>query len=53
MEEGNLMALIIYKFMENKEWYYFDEKTMEFKLTDKASKEAIESYKEYKKTSTK
>ena len=30
-------------FMTNKEWYYYDE----YKLTDKAPKKAIESYKEY------
>lgn len=34
-------------FMENKEWYYFDEKNFCYKLTDKAPKKAIESYKEF------
>lgn len=34
-------------FMTNKEWYYYDEKEEKYKLTDKAPKEAIESYKEY------
>lgn len=37
-------------FMENKEWYYFDEDEFIYKLTDKAPKEAIESYKEFYKT---
>lgn len=32
-------------FMNNKEWYYWDEKEWKYKLTDKAPKEAIESYK--------
>ena len=31
-------------FMENEEWYYFDEEEWCFKLTDKAPKEAVESY---------
>jgi len=43
------------KFMENKEWYYNDEtqepfkllETMCYRLTDKAPKEAIESYLSY------
>ena len=34
-------------FMTNKEWYYYDEEEEKYKLTDKAPKEAIESYKEY------
>lgn len=34
-------------FMENKEWFYFDEKEFCYKLTDKAPKKAIESYKEF------
>ena len=34
-------------FMQNENWYYYDEKEEIFKLTDKATKEAIESYKEY------
>lgn len=32
-------------FITNKEWYYYDEKDEIFKLTDKAPKDAIESYK--------
>ena len=36
-------------FMENKEWYYWDEKEWKYKLTDKAPKEAIDSYKEFYK----
>lgn len=32
-------------FMNNKEWYYWDEKEWKYKLTDKAPKEAIKSYK--------
>ena len=31
-------------FLENEDWYYFDEEDWCFKLTDKATKEAIESY---------
>ena len=34
-------------FMKNKEWYYFDEKEFVYKLTDKAPKEAKESYKQF------
>ena len=34
-------------FMGNKEWYYFDEKEWCYKLTDKATKKAIESYEEF------
>lgn len=36
-------------FMTNINWYYYDEKEEIFKLTDKAPKEAIESYKEFYK----
>ena len=31
-------------FLENDNWFYFDEEDWCFKLTDKAPKEAIESY---------
>lgn len=31
-------------FMENKKWYYFDEKEFCYKLTNKAPKKAKESY---------
>ena len=34
-------------FMKNKDWYYWDEKAERFKLTNKAPKEAIESYNEW------
>jgi hypothetical protein len=34
-------------FMENKDWYYFDKEEWCYKLTDKAPKEAVESYKEF------
>jgi hypothetical protein len=34
-------------FMENSEWYFFDEEEMMYKLTEKAPKKAVESYKEY------
>ena len=37
-------------FLNNKEWYYYDEKNKCYKLTNKAPKEAIESYKKYYKT---
>ena len=33
--------------MKNKDWYYKDEKTRKYKLTDKAPLEAIKSYEEY------
>lgn len=36
-------------FMKNKDWYYFDLKEFKYKLTEKATKEAIESYKEFYK----
>lgn len=31
-------------FMNNKEWFYFDEKDFCYKLTDKATEKAKESY---------
>lgn len=34
-------------FMENEEWYYYDEEEGIFKLTDKAPQEAIDSYNEF------
>lgn len=34
-------------FMENKDWYYYDEEAGIFKLTDKAPQKAIESYEEF------
>ncbi|NMA85484.1 MAG: hypothetical protein GX962_16655 [Epulopiscium sp.] len=34
-------------FMENEDWYYFDEVGFKYKLTDKAPLKAIISYKEY------
>lgn len=34
-------------FLSNKEWFYFDENEFCYKLTDKAPKEAIKSYKEF------
>ncbi len=36
-------------FLSNKEWYYYDTKEFMYKLTSKAPKEAINSYKEYYK----
>ena len=34
-------------FLENDNWFYFDEEDWCFKLTDKAPKEAVESYIEF------
>jgi hypothetical protein len=34
-------------FMKNKDWYYFDKEEWRYKLTDKATKEAIESYNKF------
>lgn len=34
-------------FMNNKSWYFYDEESEMFKLTDKATKEAIESYNKF------
>lgn len=34
-------------FMTNKDWYYFDEPNMIYKLTNKAPQKAIDSYNEY------
>lgn len=34
-------------FLSNKDWYYYDEEEFCYKLTDKASKEAIESYEDF------
>ena len=36
-------------FLKNKEWYYYDKKEKIYKLTDKAPKEAIESYNKFYK----
>ena len=43
------MILLKPYFMENEEWYYYDFVKMVYKLTEKAPKEAIESYKEFYK----
>lgn len=34
-------------FMKKNEWHYFDGDEFKYKLTDKASKKAIDSYKEF------
>lgn len=34
-------------FLENEEWYYFDEKSFRYKLTEKATEKAKQSYKEF------
>lgn len=34
-------------FLKNPDWYRFDEKEIKYVLTDKATKEAIESYEEF------
>ena len=34
-------------FMLNEDWYYFDEEDWCYRLTDKAPKEAVESYTEF------
>ena len=34
-------------FLENKDWYYYDEKEHIYKLTDEAPEEAVESYKKF------
>lgn len=34
-------------FLNNKDWFYFDEKEWKYKLTDKATNEAKESYKRF------
>lgn len=36
-------------FMQNKEWYTFDESAFMYKLTDKAPQEAVDSYNDYYK----
>ena len=36
-------------FLNNKKWYYYDEKEERYKLTKKAPKKAIESYNELMK----
>jgi hypothetical protein len=41
------MILDMPYFMTNEEWYYFDWNEMIYKLTDKATQEAKESYEEY------
>lgn len=39
-------------FMLNEDWYYYDWDEMKYKLTDKAPKEAVDSYKEFYKEGT-
>lgn len=34
-------------FMKNKKWYYFDEENFCYKLTDRAPRKAIESYRKF------
>lgn len=34
-------------FMKNSEWFYFDETEWKYKLTSKATREAVESYNEF------
>lgn len=34
-------------FLSNEDWYYFDESEFKYKLTDKATPEAIKSYNEF------
>lgn len=34
-------------FITNEDWYYYDEDDEMYKLTDKATNEAIKSYNEY------
>lgn len=41
------MRATIPYFMENPEWYYFDEENCCCKLTDKAPPEAVKSYNEF------
>ena len=36
-------------FMENKEWYTYDDESEKFVLTENAPVEAVESYKQYLK----
>lgn len=40
-------------FMKNKEWFYYDEKELMYKLTDKATEKAKKSYKEFYKDTDK
>lgn len=44
---GILMETPLPYFMTNKDWYYFDEKAFSYKLTEKATEEAKQSYKEF------
>lgn len=37
-------------FFTNKEWYYYDEKEEIYKLTDKATEKARQSYEEFYET---
>lgn len=46
-KEVEIMTLNKPYFMNNKDWYYFDEKKFRYILTDKAPNEAIKSYGEY------
>ena len=34
-------------FLSNKDWFYYDEEEFCYKLTNKATKEAIKSYNEF------
>jgi len=37
-------------FLSNSEWFYFDEREFCYKLTDKAPKEAVKSYRDFYNT---
>lgn len=36
-------------FLTNKEWYYYDQETGRYKLTEKAPQKAIDSYNQFYK----
>jgi hypothetical protein len=46
-KEGGILMLPEPYFMTNEEWYYFDEESFMYKLTDKAPQRAQESYTEF------
>ncbi len=42
-----VFTMIMPYFLENEEWYRFDEVNWRYVLTDKAPQEAVDSYNEY------
>lgn len=49
MDGGEIMTTEKPLFLQNSEWYYFDEAEWKYKLTEKATTEAVKSYEDFYK----